>query len=213
MITEPSLPAGNSTRGLHFDSPRAAHTHAYLWPHVLKLLPAPPLRVLDLGCGNGFLSGHLHRHGYEVVGVDPSPTGIALARASFPDIHFIQSPAQPELSQSLEPFPAIVCLEVIEHLSEPRVLVRTIRRLLSPGGVAIVSTPYHGYWKNLALALTNRLETHFTALWDGGHVKFWSIRTLTTLFSEQGFQPSRIIRAGRIPCLAKSMIIAFRAST
>jgi 2-polyprenyl-6-hydroxyphenyl methylase/3-demethylubiquinone-9 3-methyltransferase len=74
----------------------------------------------------------------------------------------------------------------------------------------IISTPYHGYWKNLALALTGQMDRHFTALWDGGHVKFWSVKTLSQLFAEQSLFPTRIIRVGRIPCLAKSMVLVFQ---
>ena len=69
-----------------------------------------------------------------------------------------------------------------------------------------MSTPYHGYWKNLALALTGKMDSHFTALWDHGHVKFWSIRTLGELLAEAGFVNVRFERIGRVPALAKSMI-------
>jgi len=74
------------------------------------------------------------------------------------------------------------------------------------GGTAIVSTPYHGYWKNLALAVTGRMDAHFTALWDHGHIKFWSIATLGELLREAGFVDIRFERLGRVPALAKSMI-------
>jgi 2-polyprenyl-6-hydroxyphenyl methylase/3-demethylubiquinone-9 3-methyltransferase len=69
-----------------------------------------------------------------------------------------------------------------------------------------VSTPYHGYLKNLALALSGKLDKHFTALWDGGHIKFFSIATLGQLLREAGFKDLRFVRVGRIPPLAKSML-------
>jgi 2-polyprenyl-6-hydroxyphenyl methylase/3-demethylubiquinone-9 3-methyltransferase len=50
------------------------------------------------------------------------------------------------------------------------------------------------------------MDAHFTALWDHGHIKFWSIPTLTTLLKEAGFKRVRFLRVGRIPSLAKSMI-------
>jgi 2-polyprenyl-6-hydroxyphenyl methylase/3-demethylubiquinone-9 3-methyltransferase len=50
------------------------------------------------------------------------------------------------------------------------------------------------------------MDRHYTALWDHGHIKFWSIPTLTTLLTEAGFQTIRFHRVGRIPALAKSMI-------
>ncbi len=72
----------------------------------------------------------------------------------------------------------MISLEVVEHLYFPRKFARTVYDLLEPGGTAIISTPYHGYWKNLVMALTGTMDAHFTALWDHGHIKFWSI-TLT----------------------------------
>jgi 2-polyprenyl-6-hydroxyphenyl methylase/3-demethylubiquinone-9 3-methyltransferase len=77
-------------------------------------------------------------------------------------------------------------------------------------GVAVISTPYHGYWKNLAQALTGKMDGHFTALWDHGHIKFWSMRTLGELLREAGFVDVRFERVGRVPALAKSMVAVAR---
>jgi hypothetical protein len=64
--------------------------------------------------------------------------------------------------------------------------------------------------KNLALALSGHMDLHFTALWDHGHIKFWSVDTLTRLFEEQGLIREDLKRVGRFPLLAKSMILTFR---
>ena len=47
---------------------------------------------------------------------------------------------------------------------------------------------------------------HFTALWEGSHIKFWSRKTLSRLLREAGFSSVDFHRVGRIPALAKSMI-------
>jgi 2-polyprenyl-6-hydroxyphenyl methylase/3-demethylubiquinone-9 3-methyltransferase len=54
------------------------------------------------------------------------------------------------------------------------------------------------------------MDMHFTALWEDGHIKFWSIETLSTLLREAGFRDIRFLRVGRIPPLAKSMIAIAR---
>ena len=51
------------------------------------------------------------------------------------------------------------------------------------------------------------MDSHFTALWDGGHIKFWSRRTLSLLLDECGFQIIDFEGAGRVPFLWKSMIV------
>lgn len=100
----------------------------------------------------------------------------------------------------------MISLEVVEHVYAPRDYARSLFNLVEPGGTAIVSTPYHGYLKNLVLAVSGKMDKHFTALWDHGHIKFWSILTLETLLTEAGFRNIRFRRLGRIPVLAKSMI-------
>jgi 2-polyprenyl-6-hydroxyphenyl methylase/3-demethylubiquinone-9 3-methyltransferase len=105
-----------------------------------------------------------------------------------------------------------VSLEVVEHLFDPPSFAKTLFDLVEPGGLAIVSTPYHGYWKNLAISLTGKFDSHFTALRIGGHIKFWSIHTLRTLLIEAGFTEIEFLRVGRIPVLAKSMIAIARKS-
>jgi 2-polyprenyl-6-hydroxyphenyl methylase/3-demethylubiquinone-9 3-methyltransferase len=81
---------------------------------------------------------------------------------------------------------------------------------LEPGGTALISTPYHGYWKNLAMAVTGKFDRHVDPLWDYGHIKFWSPKTLTSLLTEAGLSVVTFDRVGRIPPLAKSMIAVVR---
>ena len=91
--------------------------------------------------------------------------------------------------------------------------MRLVRKVLGDRrGEIIISTPYHGYWENLALALTNKMDSHFTALWDGGHIKFWSRRTLTQLLNEFGFEVTEFHGSGRLPLLWKSMFVRARLS-
>jgi len=104
-------------------------------------------------------------------------------------------------------FDAVVSLEVVEHLMQPRHLVARAYGALRPGGVLVMSTPYHGYLKNLALALTNGWDTHWHPLRDFGHVKFFSRKTLSQLVCEAGFSVRNFVRVGRIPPFACSMIV------
>ena len=97
-------------------------------------------------------------------------------------------------------------LEVVEHIFDPRRYAKAIYDLLDEGGVAIISTPYHSYLKNVALAVSGKMDAHFTALWDYGHIKFWSTKTLHSLLAEAGFREISFRRVGRVPPLAKSMI-------
>jgi len=180
------------------------HTSAYLWPVVTRLVGPTPVRVVDVGCGTGAFTAHLASLGHDVVGIDSSPSGIEIAREAHPHLRFVQTSA--EAAPELAPFDVATCLEVVEHCFLPRDFARGVRGLLKPGGRAIFTTPYHGYIKNLLIVAFGRFDAHVGALWDYGHIKFWSIRTLRTLLVESGFEPPQMIRVGRIPLLAKSLV-------
>jgi len=188
-------------------------SHDYLRPAVCKELAhftAGAKRLFDLGCGNGSIAAILARDGWDVTGVDVSSEGIAQAQRAYPKLKLAKGSAYDDLATKYGRFPVVISLEVVEHVYAPRDYARTLYDLVEPGGVAIVSTPYHGYLKNLALAVTGKMDQHFTVLWDHGHIKFWSIATLTKLLSEVGFGTPRFERVGRIPPLAKSMIAVAR---
>ncbi len=74
------------------------------------------------------------------------------------------------------------------------------------GGHLILTTPYHGYFKNLVLALSGKMDNHFHVLWDGGHIKFFSVKTLTKFLETEGYTDTYFKFAGRFPYLWKSML-------
>lgn len=79
---------------------------------------------------------------------------------------------------------------------------------LKPRGRFVCSTPYHGYLKNLAIALAGRWDKHADPLWDGGHIKLWSRRTLTRLLQEAGLTRIRFRGVGRAPGLWMTMVMS-----
>lgn len=204
----------NSIPDYGWDSGEAEQSHDYLQPVVLSALRtcAPlrdtPARVFDAGCGNGALLRKLQLSGYEVSGCDASESGVAQARKLCGDIRVERLSVYDDLSSVFgSAWDVVVATEVIEHLYAPRDFLHQVRPLIRPGGAFILSTPYHGYLKNLALAATGGLDKHFTALWDGGHIKFWSYATLKELLSEFGFERFAFVGAGRLPLLWKSMVV------
>jgi 2-polyprenyl-3-methyl-5-hydroxy-6-metoxy-1,4-benzoquinol methylase len=197
--------------GTGYGAHKATDTDTYLWKPVLQQLAQLPAgsRVLDAGCGNGFFSKRLSEHGFEVIGLDLDESGIAHARELFSDIHFEVASLYDGIGDpSGKQFDAVVSLEVIEHLYDPRMFAARVHECLRPGGKFVLSTPYHGYLKNLLIALSGKFDSHVSPLWNGGHIKFWSRQTLSTLLEESGFRVEAFCGAGRLPYLWKSMILA-----
>ena len=85
-------------------------------------------------------------------------------------------------------------------------MLETVVTLLKPGGYLIIGTPYQGYLKNLALSILDGWDAHHTVAWDGGHIKFFSVKTLSTLVARHGFELMAFHYLGRAPWLWKNMI-------
>jgi 2-polyprenyl-6-hydroxyphenyl methylase/3-demethylubiquinone-9 3-methyltransferase len=191
----------------HDHDERDSYAASYLLPPLTRLVTRGP--IFELGCGNGSVAERFARAGFAVTGVDISDQGIAIARSRGVGRFEIGS-AYDDLAARFGSFPTVLSLEVVEHCFFPRKFARTMFDLTEPEGVSIISTPFHGYWKNLALALSGKMDDHYTVLWDGGHIKFWSEKTLRVLLLEAGFERVDYVRAGRIAPLAKSMIAVAR---
>lgn len=173
--------------------------------------------VVDLGCGNGYIANKLALSGYQVTGIDASRTGIELARQNYSadNLKFICARVDLSLPAILpdRKFDLVLSSDVIEHLYRPADMLEVAARLLKTEGHVIIGTPYHGFLKNLALSIANKWDDHHTVVWDGGHIKFFSVRTLRTLMCRCGYSDIVFSFYGRAPWLWKNMICLARKKT
>jgi 2-polyprenyl-3-methyl-5-hydroxy-6-metoxy-1,4-benzoquinol methylase len=183
----------------------------YIIPKILSVLRhLGALRILDLGSGNGKLCSEIYRERYEIVGVEYDKQGVEIARLNYPEIPFYNFGVQHnpyDLLKEQHPFDVVVSTEVIEHLFSPHLLPIYAKAVLKKEGYLVITTPYHGYFKNLALSLLGEWDNHHMPLWHGGHIKFWSRNTLTQLLQENGFIVVEFSGVGRVPYLWKSMVL------
>lgn len=183
----------------------------YIAPRIVKILQSlNAKRVVDIGAGNGALCRLLTKSGMTPVGIEYDARGVEIARQALPTVRFYQAGVQDDpipIIQAEGQFEVAVSTEVIEHLFSPHLLPQFAARLLAPGGRLVITTPYHGYLKNLALSVAGKWDKHHTALWHGGHIKFWSRSTLTSLLERNGFKVIGFEGVGRFPYLWKSMVI------
>ena len=112
---------------------------------VLGLVPQNGHRVLDLGCGAGFMSIALAERGHEVTAVDIDPDLVRLVVAGAIErgipIKTAVMSAMDILKLGESSFDAVVCLDVLEHLEDDGAAVRLLGQALCPGGVLVTSVP------------------------------------------------------------------------
>jgi 2-polyprenyl-6-hydroxyphenyl methylase / 3-demethylubiquinone-9 3-methyltransferase len=101
----------------------------------------PNARVLDVGCGAGFLSNHLAHQGFDVTGIDASAASLEVAAR-----HDVSGRATYVLGDAMSlPFASgsfdVVCaMDFLEHVEDPAAVVAEIARVLAPGGVFFFHT-------------------------------------------------------------------------
>lgn len=99
----------------------------------------PPAHVLDAGCGWGVNLDALEAAGYRVVGLDVSRE--TLERLDRPHRTLVEADLTQPLPDSVEPFDAVVALDVIEHLDDDGAAVARLAQLTRVGGTTLVSVP------------------------------------------------------------------------
>ena len=107
-----------------------------------KKKPLEKIKILDVGCGGGLLSEPMSRMGAEVTGIDASNKNINIAK-----IHSKQSGLKikyictsPEKLKSDFKFDVILNMEIVEHVENVNLFLKTCSKLLKPNGIMFVAT-------------------------------------------------------------------------
>ena len=159
-------------------------------------------RVLDIGCGEGFLLRKLKDKFEELYGLDVAPSRLEEAKEKIrslyplevPRFKFVEGNADEVLPFSNDFFDAVTCIAVIEHVYDIFSLVREMYRVLKPGGYIIAEVPNIVYLKYRIYFLLGKLPAtsspyHWEEVgWDGGHLHYFTMEKFCWLFEQQGFK-------------------------
>ncbi|MHB8510921.1 MAG: methyltransferase domain-containing protein [Actinomycetota bacterium] len=142
-----------------------------------------PGRLLDVGCGLGYMLEAARDRGWKATGVDPSPFSVANAqRNGFEAHHGLLD----RLNLPSESFDALTLLQVVEHLLDPRELLAECWRLIRPGGAILVETP------NPASLLARVKRSAFNYWIPPIHCVWYSPDSLARVLNESGFKLVRV---------------------
>lgn len=136
--------------------------------------PASGAALVDIGCGTGGNAAALAGD-YDVLGLDPSPDAIGLARARFPTVHFVQT-GDPESGRAhLARGGVVLMTDVLEHVADDRDLLARVIDIVPAGGHLILTVPGDpGLWSrhDLQFGHYRRYRSEeFRALWRDAPVE------------------------------------------
>jgi SAM-dependent methyltransferase len=177
-------------------------------PKVMRVLAewmGTGRQTIDVGCGSGFYTDFCRHQGNTVVGLELTS-----------QVHAVRARALDVCQGNVEgmfPFPQntfslALCIEVIEHLLQPDLMLAEIYRVLRPGGVLILTTPNYAYWVLRLLYLFGRPPVglpvrHFNGWirrasarsfppWQDPHIRFFTPSIARQLLAEYGFEIAAI---------------------
>lgn len=141
--------------------------------------------ILDYGAGIGYFTRRLlalqRFHSVSATDIMSAPPGLS------GQVEWIEQDLNAPLPGRDDTFDVVVAPEVIEHLENPRFMIREIFRILRPGGTAIVTTPNNESWRSLIALL---VRGHFTEFGESGypaHITALLRKDFVRIFQEASF--------------------------
>lgn len=152
---------------------------------VLRLC-GRPRAVVDVGGSSGYVSRRLAAAGSRVVVLDRDEAAVADAIGAGVEAHVVDlGRDDPPLGDA--EFDLMLCMDILEHLSDPASALRRLRRLLRPDGRLIASVPNGANWTLRLSLLAGRWEYRERGLLDRTHLRNFTRSTFHRLMTDAGF--------------------------
>jgi SAM-dependent methyltransferase len=154
-------------------------------PEVAELVPADCHRVLEVGCAGGELGRLLRSRGHHVTGIELVPEMAEQAR------RWLDRVVTADVERDGFPFPpasfdAIIFADVLEHLVDPWRVLREAVAVLADGGVVVASIPNVQNLDVIRRLLRGRWDYRERGILDCGHLRFFTLHSIRTLFGQAG---------------------------
>jgi SAM-dependent methyltransferase len=182
------------------------------WPRdrfqAVVAVPTQGESILDIGCGDGELLYQFRQRFKRLVGLEYSPSRLEAAKVNLRDLNFVPVCGSAEAMTEIATgsIDCIITADVIEHIPDVYLAAGEMFRVLKPGGVLVINTP------NIAFAI-KRLRLLFgrfpstsqpneglgsDVLFDGGHLHYFTYRSLSLLLQRSGLVIERRMGFGRL---------------
>lgn len=147
------------------------------------------MKVLDIGCGDGFIMDRIELFGNQVEGVEISDNAIKRARKKGFKVHdcSLNEDWYPKIKSK---FDVVFAGEILEHIFDTDRLLRNIKKILKKDGKLIITTPnIASLGRRLYLLFGKSPLVETTARsYDAGHIRYFTFDTLIKLLEENMFE-------------------------
>ncbi len=162
-------------------------------PEMLKYIPKDSKRILDVGCGQGLFGKLLkEKFGSEVWGIEMDTDSAEISKTK---LDKVMTGDVMHIVETLEPylFDCIVFNDVLEHLSDPYILLQKVKKLLKPDGVVVCSLPNVRYIGNLKrLMIDKQWRYEDAGILDKTHLRFFTKKSIIDTFEALDYELIKI---------------------
>ncbi|HEY6170759.1 MAG TPA: class I SAM-dependent methyltransferase [Candidatus Kapabacteria bacterium] len=159
------------------------HSERRLREYITSLVPSNVSTILDVGCGSAWVAKTFLPKGKTVYSLDASITNPGKALTGYPsDKHVGVAADAFALPFADNSFDCIIAAEIIEHVSEPEKFVHELHRVVKPGGVLIISTPYKEVLKYALCIHCNQktpLNSHLHSFNEAKLLSYHPLKTMS----------------------------------
>lgn len=163
--------------------------------------------ILDIGCGNGYLL-YQFRNSYEkLVGLEYSPQRLSQAKINLAEFNFVPLNGSAENMNQIESnsMDRVISADTIEHIPDVYLAAKEMYRVLKPGGLLVINTPNIAFIKKRLLLCLGRFPSTSQPnegigseiLFDGGHLHYFTFRSLRLVLEKAGFSMTKKIGYGK----------------
>lgn len=164
--------------------------------------------ILDIGCGNGHLLYQYRNSFTTLIGLEYSPDRLAQAKQNLIGCNFlpIHGSAEDMSAIATESVDMIVSADTIEHIPDVYAAAHEMHRVLKPEGALVINTPNIAFLKKRLLLLLGRFPSTSQpneglgsdVLFDGGHLHYFTYRSLRLVLERAGFKMTRAVGYGKL---------------
>ncbi|HLD58183.1 MAG TPA: class I SAM-dependent methyltransferase [archaeon] len=176
---------------------------------IVVALAGKNKKILEFGCGKGFVSEQLKKNACRVTAVEINPESAKLAE-KFCEKIFLGNIETMDFSKVGEGFDIAIFGDVLEHLKNPPEILEKTKKLLDENGRIIVSVPNIANWKIRLKLLFGKFDYASEGILDRTHLKFFTLETIKKTVQEAGFGIEKVffVPSAPVPTMAMKKLFS-----